>query len=127
MLCIGESEQAAPAAAAAATAAKLADDLAGVSAGPVVVAYEPVWAIGALQPAPREHIVAVIAALRTALAALPDRAGSPVIYGGSAGPGLLAELGADIDGVFLGRFAHDPAAFLPVLDEAAALAERSAA
>ncbi len=46
-----------------------------------------------------------------------------MIYGGSAGPGLLTELGDTVDGLFLGRFAHDPAALAAVLDEAAALAE----
>ena len=45
-----------------------------------------------------------------------------MIYGGSAGPGLLTELGDTVDGLFLGRFAHDPAALAAVLDEAAALA-----
>ena len=53
-------------------------------------------------------------------------AGSPVSAGGgSAGPGLLTELGDSVDGLFLGRFAHDPDALLAVLDEAAALAESS--
>ncbi len=36
----------------------------------------------------------------------PARAGSIVIYGGSAGPGLLTRLGDAVDGLFLGRFAH---------------------
>jgi triosephosphate isomerase len=127
VLCIGEADPADPAAAARATVTQLAADLAGAPAGPVVVAYEPVWAIGAPQPASREHITTVIRALREALDAMPDRVGSAVIYGGSAGPGLLTELGAEVDGLFLGRFAHEPAAFLAVLDEAAARTERSAA
>ena len=36
-----------------------------------------------------------------------------MIYGGSAGPGLLTELGDAVDGLFLGRFAHDPDALEP--------------
>ena len=40
----------------------------------------------------------------------PDFAGSRVIYGGSAGPGLLTRLKDSVDGLFLGRFAHDPSA-----------------
>ena len=52
-------------------------------------------------------------ALRAALEADPERAGSSVIYGGSAGPGLLTELGDTVDGLFLGRFAHDPAPWSP--------------
>jgi len=47
-----------------------------------------------------------------------------VIYGGSAGPGLLSRLEASVDGLFLGRFAHDPAALAQMVDEAAALLAR---
>ncbi|WP_309146670.1 triose-phosphate isomerase [Curtobacterium sp. MCBD17_013] len=58
--------------------------------GPVIVAYEPVWAIGATAPAPDEHIVAVLAGIEAYLASRPELAGSRAIYGGSAGPGLLS-------------------------------------
>ena len=61
-------------------------------------------------------------ALRAELDTLVDRAGSRVIYGGSAGPGLLTSLGGAVDGLFLGRFAHDPDALLAVIDEATAVA-----
>jgi triosephosphate isomerase len=44
-----------------------------------------------------------------------------VVYGGSAGPGLLTDIGDCVDGLFLGRFAHDPRAFAQILDEAAQL------
>ncbi|NKF33861.1 triosephosphate isomerase, partial [Pseudomonas sp. BGM005] len=81
-----------------------------------------VWAIGAPEPAGHDHIRIVAAALRAALEDDADRTGSVVIYGGAAGPGLLTALGDAVDGVFLGRFAHDPEALLTVLDEAAALA-----
>jgi triosephosphate isomerase len=54
--------------------------------------------------------------------AVTDRPGTSVIYGGSAGPGLLTELGDAVDGLFLGRFAHDPVSLETVLDEAAVLA-----
>lgn len=40
-----------------------------------------------------------------------------VIYGGSAGPGLLGRIADDVDGMFLGRFAHDPDAVRRILDE----------
>jgi triosephosphate isomerase len=39
------------------------------------------------------------------------------VYGGSAGPGLLTELGDSVDGLFLGRFAHDPRALEAILRE----------
>jgi triosephosphate isomerase len=42
-----------------------------------------------------------------------------IVYGGSAGPGTLGPL-VEADGLFLGRFAHDPGNFAAVLDEAIA-------
>ncbi|MFF2486100.1 triose-phosphate isomerase family protein [Microbacterium sp. NPDC058062] len=127
VLCIGEAEHLGAPAAALAGAEQLAANLEQVPAGPVIVAYEPVWAIGAAEPAPDEHIATVTQALRAALDADPARAGSVVIYGGSAGPGLLTRLGDSVDGLFLGRFAHDPDALVAVLDEAAALQSRDIA
>jgi len=80
------------------------------------VAYEPVWAIGAERPAGVEHIRAVAAGLREQLSAYPS---ARLIYGGTAGPGLFAELSDAVDGLFLGRRAHDPAAFAAVVGEVA--------
>lgn len=82
-----------------------------------IFAWEPQWAIGAAQPASDEYIRDVCKALRLHL---QQHYGSQcqVIYGGSAGPGLLSRLWPDVDGIFLGRFAHDPQAFSAILDEA---------
>jgi triosephosphate isomerase len=96
----------------------LADSQAADLSGRVVVAYEPHWAIGASEPAPDAHIAEVCTALRTEIGKLPAHPGSAVIYGGSAGPGLLGRLTGSVDGLFLGRFAHDVAALGEVLDEA---------
>jgi triosephosphate isomerase len=124
VICVGEIARGDAAPAAAATVHQLQADLADAPAGAVIAAYEPVWAIGAPAPADPDHIRVVTRALTAALAEDPARAGSRVIYGGSAGPGLLTELGDAVDGLFLGRFAHDPDALVAVLDEAAALARR---
>ena len=48
-----------------------------------------------------------------------------IIYGGSAGPGLLSQLGDAADGLFLGRFAHDPSAFNAIMDEAFTLCSQA--
>lgn len=120
VLCIGETVEGSPDDAALACVGQLDSALAGAPAGRVIVAYEPVWAIGAEQPASPEHIRAVCAWLRLYLATLTDRDGSVLIYGGSAGPGLLGELGDTVDGLFLGRFAHDVDSLAAVLAEAAA-------
>jgi triosephosphate isomerase len=42
-----------------------------------------------------------------------------IVYGGSAGPNTLEPL-TEADGLFLGRFAHDPANYARVLDDALA-------
>lgn len=85
---------------------------------PLMIAYEPHWAIGAAEPASLAHIAAVCQGLRDHLSRHPS---ARVIYGGSAGPGLLTRLAGQVDGLFLGRFAHDPAAFETVVNEAALL------
>jgi triosephosphate isomerase len=127
VLCLGESDRLSATDAAAATVEQLHAGLAGAPAGPIVLAYEPVWAIGADAPAPVAHIREVTRSLRAALENDTDRAGSSVIYGGSAGPGLLTELGDAVDGLFLGRFAHDPANLIAVLDEASTQAAQETA
>lgn len=106
VLCIGETGRVSAEDAVASCLAQLEH----APAGEVLVAYEPVWAIGAPEPAPADHIRAVCSALKAV--------GHRVIYGGSAGPGLLTTLGDDVDGLFLGRFAHDPAALARVIEEA---------
>ncbi|MFB9376521.1 triose-phosphate isomerase family protein [Kineococcus gynurae] len=81
----------------------------------VIIAYEPIWAIGQQEPASAEHVVAVTTRIRAALA---RRSGtSRVIYGGSAGPGLYGKVADGVDGLFLGRFAHDVANFRSVVGE----------
>ena len=122
VLCIGESEVGTPVDAAEACLRQLSIALTDAPDGRVIVAYEPVWAIGADEPASTAHISEVCGLLRTALNVMPGRETSTVIYGGSAGPGLLTALDGSVDGLFLGRFAHDTDALLTVLDEAAALA-----
>ncbi|MBL1117196.1 triosephosphate isomerase [Streptomyces sp. 110] len=125
VLCVGEPERADAGRAAERCAAEVESALAAAGRagvlGPVIVAYEPQWAIGAPEPASPEHIRAVCTALSTRLAERAELAGSRVVYGGSAGPGLLTRLGPEVGGLFLGRFAHDPGAFEAILDEAAAL------
>lgn len=116
IICVGE-ELADRDQAAEHAVAQLELALAGAPAGRVVVAYEPVWAIGAPEPASVGHIAPVATALRDAVRRDPTRGGSAVIYGGAAGPGSLTQLAGAVDGLFLGRFAHDPAHVVGILDE----------
>jgi triosephosphate isomerase len=118
LVCVGEAEQSSVEVAAAECAAQLTSALATAHdiGGPVVVAYEPQWAIGATEPASPQHITTVCTALRAHLTK-PPFTGSQVIYGGSAQRGLLTQLTSGVDGLFLGRFAHDPSAVATILDE----------
>ena len=126
VICIGESRPVAPEDAAEQCAheleAVLRDSRRARLTASAVVAYEPHWAIGAEAAAAPDHIRTVCARLKSELQADPALAGSRVIYGGSAGTGLLAELAGTVDGLFLGRAAHDPASLEAVLDEALAVA-----
>jgi len=120
VLCVGEPDRSPPRQAATVVVAETSDIL-GKAGGRdrVVLAYEPHWAIGQAESAPVEHIREVTTALRRWLTM---RTGGRVIYGGSAGPGLLTSISDSADGLFLGRFAHDPAELEAVLDEAAGIA-----
>jgi triosephosphate isomerase len=122
ILCVGEAERTEPALAAEACIEQLRSAFSAAQRGGtialVVVAYEPEWAIGADASASPSHIREVCELMRDWLLAQPFISASRVIYGGSAGPGLLSELGGSVDGLFLGRFAHDPMALNLVLDEA---------
>jgi L-erythrulose 1-phosphate isomerase len=90
-------------------------------AGEVVLAYEPVWAIGAGgTPAEPSYASAVHAAIRGGVADLLGSAAAdrvPVLYGGSVdlanAPGLLASPG--VDGLFVGRTAWNPSNLLELV------------
>ncbi|HEY0188153.1 MAG TPA: triose-phosphate isomerase family protein [Cellulomonas sp.] len=121
LLCVGEDEGVSPETAAARCAAQVDAALREVPAdAPVLIAYEPVWAIGAEQPAGPDHVRAVCRRLRTHLDA--QRPDHRLLYGGTAGPGSFTRLHPDVDGLFLGRRAHDVAALAEVIEEMARVA-----
>lgn len=121
ILCVGEPARTEPAAAADVCVRQvlsaLSHDIGDAATSRVIVAYEPCWAVGAAEPAPTPYVADVCQRVRTALA--EHVAEFAIIYGGSAGPGLLTDLGSNVDGLFLGRFAHDPQVIHGVLAEAA--------
>jgi triosephosphate isomerase len=104
--------------------AALRDSRSAGSVGPALVAYEPHWAVGAEAAADASYIRTVCSRLKSVVHDDEDLAGSRVIYGGSAGTGLLVELAGAADGLFLGRASHDPAVLEAVLDEAVAASGR---
>jgi triosephosphate isomerase len=94
-------------------------DLAGLSpeqVGNLVVAYEPIWAIGTGVTATSADAQAVIGAIRSELAVLCGAevaASTRIQYGGSVKSSNAAELMAmpDIDGALVGGASLDPAEF----------------
>lgn len=101
--------------------AQLRGSLAGLSparADQLVVAYEPVWAIGTGRTATAEDAQAMCALTRQVLHELFGQTGSAVrvLYGGSVKPGNAAELfaQADIDGGLVGGASLDRASYLAI-------------
>jgi triosephosphate isomerase len=109
IICVGETaddlEKHGPS---AVPVAQLRVALEGVKKGSeIVVAYEPVWAIGSGQPATSEQAQQVCAALRAVLAeVLGDEAAAStrILYGGSVKSGNIAGFmrEADVDGALVG-------------------------
>ncbi|KAM7214477.1 triosephosphate isomerase [Rhypophila decipiens] len=86
----------------------------------VILAYEPVWAIGASEPAGVDHVLGVVRRIKESEEFKARMEGSVrILYGGSAGPGLFDKLKSELDGLFLGRFAHDPEQFVKTIREVA--------
>ncbi|HNU11854.1 MAG TPA: triose-phosphate isomerase [Rubrivivax sp.] len=91
--------------------------LLGDRAGEIVVAYEPVWAIGTGRTATPEQAQAVHAVLRAQLEAATRRgARMRILYGGSVKPDNAATLFAqpDIDGGLIGGAALKAADFVAI-------------
>ena len=82
----------------------------------IIFAYEPVWAIGQPKPASAEYVVTVTKELRKLCGDRQVR----FLYGGSAGPGTFNAMREGVDGLFLGRFAHEVERFREVISEVGA-------
>ncbi len=89
-------------------------------AGRIVLAYEPVWAIGTGRTATSAQAQEVHAHIRSVLEALtgPDRAADVrILYGGSVKPDNVASLMAepDVDGALVGGASLDAETFASVV------------
>ena len=88
----------------------------------ILLAYEPVWAIGAGGiPATADYADARHAEIASVARQVMGRH-IPCLYGGSVNPGNCAELIAcpHVDGLFIGRSAWDVAGYLDILARCAA-------
>jgi triosephosphate isomerase len=122
ILCVGETEEERDA---EETERKLRhqinEDLANVPPArlaEVVVAYEPIWAIGTGRVADSEQAQEAIAFIRALVAGRDGTAGENVrvLYGGSVKPENAAELLGlpDVDGALVGGASLDPASFAEI-------------
>jgi triosephosphate isomerase len=104
------------------TLAQLDGSIAGLSAGQaasVVIAYEPVWAIGTGEVATPLDAQEVCGAIRGRLAQLYSpqlAAGVRVLYGGSVKAANIAGImaGEDVDGALVGGASLDAAEFAAI-------------
>ena len=92
-------------------------------AAPILIAYEPVWAIGEKGiPASPDYADARQAEI---IEVAHDMLGRrvPCLYGGSVNPGNCAELAActHIDGLFIGRSAWDVTGYLDIVGRVGAV------
>jgi triosephosphate isomerase (TIM) len=123
ILCIGESLEEREAGQTEAVLRRQVEaDLAGVGDSDLrnlVIAYEPVWAIGTGRNATSAQAAEAIAFIRSLVASRDDPAAAAVriLYGGSVKPENAAEVLAsdDVDGALVGGASLDPDDFAAVV------------
>jgi len=125
ILCVGESEEARDGGQTEEVLERqLQADLAEVAdvdIAKVVIAYEPIWAIGTGKVATAEQAQEACAFIRDVLRARGAAADDVrILYGGSVKPGNAAELLAlpDVDGALVGGAALDPEDFAAIVEAA---------
>jgi triosephosphate isomerase len=125
ILCVGESDEAREGGQTEEVLERqLQADLAEVETGDiakVVIAYEPIWAIGTGKVATPEQAQEACAFIRDVLRARGAAADDVrVLYGGSVKPGNAAELLAlpDVDGALVGGAALDAEDFAAIVEAA---------
>jgi triosephosphate isomerase len=125
ILCVGESEQARDAGEMQAVLERqLQADLAHLESkqiDEVVIAFEPIWAIGTGRTATPEQAQEACAFIRDVLRMRgADDATVRILYGGSVKPGNAAELLGlpDVDGALVGGASLDPEDFATIVEAA---------
>ena len=115
ILCVGETKlQRDSGEAEAVILRQLQRDLSGVDQHNLVVAYEPIWAIGTGATCDAAEANRIIGIIRKQL----TNADTPIQYGGSVKPDNIDEIMAqsDIDGVLVGGASLQPESFSRIAD-----------
>jgi triosephosphate isomerase len=126
ILCVGENESQRDAGETEAVLTRQVEaDLAEVPdarLSEVVIAYEPIWAIGTGRTATPEQAQEAIAFIRGLIEARSDTAAAAIriLYGGSVKPDNAAELISqpDVDGALVGGASLDPGDFAAIVEAA---------
>jgi len=117
VLCIGEDLRVRDAGEAAVHLSEQVHAVASaVSAGPIVVAYEPIWAIGTGRNASGALCAETVGEVRHAISRFWSRSDVPVLYGGSVTPENVDDLviNGAIDGFLVGGASLDSSKFLAI-------------
>lgn len=110
ILCVGETKaQRDGGETEAVIQAQLTQDLVGVNQSQLVIAYEPIWAIGTGDTCAADEANRVVGVIRQQL----THGDTPIQYGGSVKPENIDEIMAqpEIDGALVGGASLDPASF----------------
>jgi len=124
ILCVGETEeQRHQGLTEAHILAQLAQGLVGVKVPQVIIAYEPIWAIGSGNTCPPEEANRVIGLIRKEITLLQQATSQAtdnvrILYGGSVKPDNIDDLMAmpEVDGVLVGSASLEPQAFARIVN-----------
>ena len=77
--------------------------------GEVIIAYEPIWAIGT-------NIVPTVSEIENNISKIKEIVNTKVLYGGSVNSSNISEIIKVTDGVLIGKASTDVVEFLKIIE-----------